>query len=189
MLIRIKNLANIFLLILFSLIVTACFSEDEDDEETYLMCFEDAGGEVLANCQNQRVSGSCEGGGREQVPGTYKDFSTCFDDTDSVLDNYIATGILSPGPNSSLGSSSDGSGGGSSSSGCTPTIPTCFSHTGRPGNQPGLLVVEVDNNCSEEIFTRVCSNSNDCIDDSIDPGTSWDWRLFGISYTLEQRCE
>lgn len=66
------------------------------------MCSSVSGNTLTVNCVIDSFS-KCSDEGRNSL-GTYKDWSECWDDTDSVLEHYRNTGNVRPGPASNEGS-------------------------------------------------------------------------------------
>jgi len=104
-----------FILFLFAVFLTACEEEGSSSSKKASMCYEfghdGVNNTLILNCYSS--GSSCSDDGKSTL-ATYKDWDTCWNDTDAVLNAWAANGgSPKPGPNSiEAGSGAGGSGGG-----------------------------------------------------------------------------
>lgn len=110
-----RRVLSVVLLLLMCSFFMSCEEEDEDDDRA-TMCYEVSGNYLTVNCM-YNSSGSCESENKNSL-GNYDTWQACYNDMSDVVDNYAATGNISPGPNSNGGGGGSGDGGGGSSANC-----------------------------------------------------------------------
>ncbi len=140
---NILNNKNVRLLaILPVFLLTACIAEPEEEEydDSATMCYDISGDTMTVRCV-YNDSSSCSAYDQYSL-AVYDDWSTCYNDIDTVLQSWEDNEGVVAGPNSQ-GNSGSGSGSGSGSTGTydyTYTCPSGVSYT----------VPVPDDSCSDE---------------------------------------
>ena len=179
--------------------------EQNTDPLTYYMCYEIDQSYIYSNCQSDacytidRISN-----------GEYKNWQTCYNDMEGVLDDWSKSGVVSVGPNSNDYITSNNSNVPNSNTssgqqqtqdtyeevdyltatpnehGCWIAHASCIDYSFKWSEYTeDRLVVTYKNLCSKRVYLRMCNKhldgTEDCGADGLKPGSEKKWSTYNAS--------